>query len=148
MDGAWRVSHSTRVLYALNATVRFVLELATLFALGRWGYASGSGALRFVLALALPLVAASIWGVFTVPGDPSRGKNGPVPVSGAVRLLLEALFFASGGVALARIGQSTLALVFCAAVCVHYACALPRLRWLLSRDRVRRVERRGEHPWT
>ena len=121
-----------RVLRALNAVLRFTLEIASLIALGRWGYASADGVLKYVLAMALPLIAASAWGVFTVPGDPSRGKAGPVPVSGRVRLLLEALFFASGLWALTRTGQATLALAFGVCVLFHYACAWDRTRWLLE----------------
>ena len=119
------------VLYALNAGLRFLLEIASLIALGRVGYASASGALGYALAAALPLMAASAWGVFTVPGDPSRGKTGPVPVSGRVRLLLEALCFAAGAAAFWRTGDERVAIVFGAGVLFHYACGHARTRWLL-----------------
>jgi hypothetical protein len=124
-----------RVLYALNAGLRFALELASLFALGQWGFASADGLLAYACAFALPLTAASVWGIFTVPGDPSRGKNGPVAVSGRVRLLLEALFFASGVWALSRTGQTSLALALGVCVCFHYACGWDRTRWLLEPGR-------------
>lgn len=120
-------------LQPLNAALRFALELVVLAALCAWGFASGGGALRYVLALALPLAAASIWGVFTVPGDPSRGKDGPVPVSGLVRLAIEAAFFAAGAWGLVRTGRELLALAFGLSVCAHYAFAHARTRWLLQR---------------
>jgi hypothetical protein len=116
-------------LHPWNAALRFLLELTALFALGRWGHAISGG---YVLALALPLLAASAWGVFTVPGDPSRGKDGPVRVSGVVRLLLEAAFFAAGACGLAQTGHARLATAFAASVCLHYALAHARTRWLLA----------------
>src|SRR5262245_32070835 len=119
-------------LHPLNAVLRFALELAALAALGMWGYASGDGALRYVFAAGLPLAAASVWGTFTVPGDPSRGKSGPVPVSGAIRLLIEAAFFAAGTWAFARTEHLRIAIAFALSVCVHYAFADARTRWILS----------------
>lgn len=116
-------------LHPLNAALRFVLELGALFGLGTWGHALSGG---YGLAIALPLVAASTWGVFTVPGDPSRGKAGPVRVSGVVRLLLEAVFFTAGTCGLAQTGHETLAIVFGVSVCLHYALAHARTRWLLA----------------
>ncbi|HKP62826.1 MAG TPA: DUF2568 domain-containing protein [Polyangiales bacterium] len=120
-------------LHPLNAALRFLLELLALGALGSWGYSMSEGALRYVFAPALPLIAASIWGVFTVPGDPSRGKDGPVSVPGPVRLLIEAVFFAAGAAAIAAIGHATLAFVDAASVCLHYALAHARTRWLFTR---------------
>ena len=120
------------MLHVLNAVLRFALELTTLYALGRWGYARSDGAQRYALAIVLPLIAASVWGVFTVPGDPSRGKSGPVPVSGRVRLALEALFFAAGVWAFAGMGREAVALTFGACVCLHYVIGHARTRWLIA----------------
>ena len=120
------------MLHVLNAVLRFALELTCLYALGRWGHESSEGAQRYVLASVLPLIAASVWGVFTVPGDPSRGRNGPVPVSGRVRLALEALFFAAGVWAFAGMRQEAIALTFVACVCLHYVIGHARTRWLIA----------------
>ena len=111
--------------------VRFLLEITGLAALGVWGWSQGEGALRIVLALAVPIVAAAIWGTFAVPNDPSRSGNAPVPVPGIVRLTLELAFFVSVAVSLFAIRQSTLAWVFGITVLVHHAVSCQRLIWLL-----------------
>ena len=84
----------------INLTVRFVLELLALFAMGVWGWTQHSGLTQWVMTLLLPLGAAALWGVFRVPNDPGKAV---VAVPGWVRLLLEALFF---GVAVACLYQS------------------------------------------
>lgn len=78
----------------INLTVRFFLELTALIAMGFWGWNQREGALRFVLAFGIPIIAAAIWGVFAVPNDPSRSGSAPVPVPGMLRLALELIFFA------------------------------------------------------
>jgi len=111
--------------------VRFLLEITGLVALGVWGWNQDEGALGIVLALALPIVAAAIWGTFAVPNDPSRSGNAPVPVPGIVRLTLELAFFISVVVSLFAIRQSTLAWVFGITVIVHHVVSYKRLTWLL-----------------
>jgi hypothetical protein len=69
----------------INLLVRFILELAGLFALGYWGWTQHTGALRILLAVGLPLLAAAIWGVFRVPGHPG---NAPVAVPGMTLMAL------------------------------------------------------------
>jgi hypothetical protein len=116
-------------VHTLNLGFRFALELAALFAMGRWGWAQGSGFWRFALALGVPAVAAVLWGVFRVPNDPGPA---PVAVPGAVRLLLEIAFFGFAVWALWDTGAVTWAWVFAAALLLHYALDLPRVRWLLQ----------------
>lgn len=100
--------------------------------LGGWGFASSSDPLRrYLWLVTVPLLAATIWSVFTVTGDPSRGKNGPVPVSGYVRLGIEATFFGCGAAACYALSSARWALAFGALVCLHYAWAHARVRWLL-----------------
>jgi hypothetical protein len=52
----------------LNLAVRFLLEIAALFAIGYCGWSWGRGAFRSGLANGGPLSAAVIWGVFAVVG--------------------------------------------------------------------------------
>ena len=85
--------------HPINLGFRFLLELAALIALGVWGWSLSTGAMRFVAALAAPIVAAAMWGLFNVPGDPSRSGAAPIQVRGTVRLVGELAFFA-----LARVG--------------------------------------------
>jgi hypothetical protein len=100
----------------------FLLELAALAALGYWGWTTADGSLRFVLAVGLPLVAALLWGVFRVPGDP-----GPAPVPVPVRLLLEATLFGAAVGLLALAGQPLAAGVLAALLVGHYVTARERV---------------------
>lgn len=65
-----------------------------------------------------------LWGVFRVPGDPG---DAPVAVPGPVRLLLEAVFFATAVVLLDAAGQSNTALVFGSIVVLHYLASYDRV---------------------
>ncbi|MGY1741297.1 MULTISPECIES: DUF2568 domain-containing protein [unclassified Blastococcus] len=50
------------------ALAAFAAELAALVVLSRWGLAAGpAGAGRVLLAVALPLAAAVLWGLFAAP---------------------------------------------------------------------------------
>jgi hypothetical protein len=119
-------------LHPLNAALRFALELVALGLFGRWGFMCRTADARYLWMLVLPLLAAVIWGTFTVPGDPSRGKTGPMRVSGAIRLAVEAAFFAAAAAACYALSTATWAAVFVALVCLHYVWAHARTRWLLA----------------
>jgi hypothetical protein len=103
--------------HPLNLTVRFVLELGALFALGYWGWAQHEGMWRLLLAAGAPLLAASLWGIFRYPQDHGKGL---VPVAGPVRLALEAVFFAAAVWALAAAGQPAWAWALAGAAVLHY----------------------------
>jgi len=109
----------------VNLALRFVLELCALAAMGRWGWTKHAW-----VGIAVPLVAISFWGVFNVPGDPSRSGQAPIPVPGMLRLLLEAVLF---GFAAWALGQPRASAIFAGMVLLHYALSLDRLRWLLAR---------------
>jgi hypothetical protein len=103
--------------HPLNLGLRFLLELVALFAMGYWGWTQHAGLARFLWAIGLPLVAAVLWGTFRVPGHPGPA---PVIVPGAVRLLLEAVFFGGAVWSLFASGRENCALVFSASVLIHY----------------------------
>ncbi len=105
--------------------------MSGLVALGVWGWATGDGVLKFMLAMAVPLIAAAIWGIFAVPNDPSRSGNAPVIVPGLVRLVLELAFFTSVVWALFALHQSILGWVFGVIAIVHYLVSYERVSWLL-----------------
>lgn len=105
--------------------------MSGLVTLGVWGWARGDGALEYVLALAVPIIAAAIWGIFAVPNDPSRSGNAPVVVPGLVRLVIELAFFSFVVWALFALRQSTLAWLFGVIVIVHYLVSYERVSWLL-----------------
>lgn len=117
----------------LNLALRFLLELAALGALGWWGATLSEGWLRWVLAIALPLFAAAMWGTFAVPDDPSRGGTPVVVVPGWTRLALELAFFAAAVLALRAVEQPRLALITGGLVTAHYLLSLGRIGWLLAR---------------
>ena len=109
--------------------VRFLLELASLFAFGYWGWTQHSGALQIVLTIGFPLLAATVWGVFRVPGHPGAA---PVAVPGLVRLLLEALFFGSAVWAFYASHRPTWALIMAIVVIVHYVASYDYVSELLG----------------
>jgi len=87
----------------INLGVRLLLEIGALVGYGYWGWTVSDGVLRYLLALAIPLVAAVVWGTFAVLEDPSRSGKAPVPVSGLLRLIIELTFFALASYALFRL---------------------------------------------
>ena len=119
--------------HPINLALRFLLEMSALFAMGRWGLGLRPGPWRYVLMIAVPAVAMIAWGVFSVPGDPSRSGGAPIPVPGLVRLLLELCFFGLATLALYATDARLPALVFGALVVLHYALSYDRLSWLIRR---------------
>lgn len=115
--------------HPINLTVRFLLELAALGGIGYWGYAQFEGVPQVLLCVGLPIIAATLWGVFRVNGDP---KDAPVPVKGFVRLGLEFAFFAAAVILLAVANQPILALILGGITLVHYIVSVDRVRWLLA----------------
>ena len=51
----------------LNLALKFLLELGALAAFGLWGAAVANGPAAVVLAVALPLGVAGLWGRFAAP---------------------------------------------------------------------------------
>lgn len=115
----------------INLAIRFFLELAALFSMGLWGWKQSDGLLKFFLAIGIPIIAATIWGVFAVPNDPSRSGSAPVPTPGLIRLIFEFIFFAFATWALLDIGYNKLSLLFLIATVVHYIVSYDRILWLV-----------------
>lgn len=108
--------------------LHFLLELAALFAVGVWGWTTHDGVQRWVWAIALPLLLATVWAVFRVPND---GGDPIVIVPGPVRLAIE---LGVMGVAVGLLwasGQATWAIVLLALVMLDYALQYDRIRRLL-----------------
>ena len=129
-------------LRTANTLFRGLLEFAGLVALsyGAWRLLAGTGLLRFVGAIGLPLLAAAAWATFRVAGDDwdteavgAGGRGDPaVAVPGPVRLALELLLF-GGAVALLVLGGQALAgALLGGSTVVHYAIDYERVRWLLG----------------
>lgn len=118
---------------ALNASLRLILELFSLVVYGVWGWHQAEGWPAYLLAAAVPLGAAAVWGVFAVPEDPSRSGRAPIPIPGWLRLILELVLFALAGAALSDLGASTTSIIFILLAVIHYGLAWERIRWLLGR---------------
>ncbi len=54
-------------LKAINLAVKFLLELAAFAALAWWGGTVGHGAVSVLVAVAAPLVAVVLWGMWAAP---------------------------------------------------------------------------------
>ena len=90
---------------AINLGLRFFLELAALAALAYGGWhVSGPLWLRIVTAVALPLIAALVWGRWVAP----RASH---PLPDPLRLIPEWLVFGGAAVALAATGHPVPAIV-------------------------------------
>ena len=118
--------------HPLNLTLRFLLELCAMFAMGYWGWTQHEGLVRWIWTIGTPLIAAILWGTFAVPNDPSRSGNAPVPTPGALRLLLELLIFAVGTIALIASQQNSAGMVLAIVVIFHYAISYDRIFWLFK----------------
>jgi len=120
--------------HPLNLTVRFLLEVAALVAIGYWGFSQHSGIWRFVLGIGGPVLGAALWGVFAVPEDPSRSGKAPVAVPGAMRLILELALFAFAAWALYAARSTLLATILAGITIVHYALSYDRVAWLIHQQ--------------
>jgi hypothetical protein len=83
--------------------LRFLLELCALAALAYAGWQTpGSGWLRLLVAIALPLAAAVVWGQWVAP----KARR---PIPDPLRLVPEWIVFGGAAVALAVTGHPILA---------------------------------------
>jgi hypothetical protein len=116
-----------------NLALRLGLEIGALIGLGLAAWTQTGGAARWVAVVAVPLVAAVLWGTFNVVDDPSRSGAAPVEVPGWVRLTVELLMLGGGWVAYGIAGYPAIGAAFAALTLLHYTVSRARLRWLLSR---------------
>ncbi|WP_406064952.1 YrdB family protein [Streptomyces sp. NBC_01077] len=104
-------------LYVLNEGLAFLLELAALAVLARWGWESAETfAPRLLLAVAAPTAAAVLWGMFAAPKARVR-----VPLAGV--LAVKALVFGAAAAALHALGRDGWAIAFAVVVVVNTALA-------------------------
>lgn len=115
-----------------NLALRFGLEMTALVALGLAGWALGTGGMRWLLAVGLPVLAVVAWGTFNVVGDPSRSGDAPVEVGGWLRLAVEMLVLVGGVAALWYVGQPLLAGGVIVLIVIQYTTELDRARWLVE----------------
>ncbi|KQX54521.1 MULTISPECIES: YrdB family protein [unclassified Streptomyces] len=93
-------------LHLFNEGLAFLLEVAALAVLAWWGWESAENtALRLLLAVAAPALAATVWGLFAAPK--ARIK---VPLAGV--LAVKALVFGAATLALFALDQPGWAVAF------------------------------------
>ena len=99
-------------------TVAFLSELAALAALAAWGWsASASTGLRVLLAVAAPLVAAVLWGLFAAPAA-------PVGIA-ALTVVVKVAVFGAGTLALLATGHPKLAVALAVAALLSSVLSTP-----------------------
>lgn len=115
---------------ALNLTIRFVLELAIWGGFAYWGWHLADGGWAgAILAALLFVVAAAIWGIFKVPGDPRPEPF--VTISGPLRLAIEAVLIGVSVYGIWSGGSRAAAETLLTACVVHDAVTWERIVWLL-----------------
>ena len=119
-----------------QAGFRFLVELAALACWAVVGWEVGGDGFGWVLAIAFPVVAASTWATFRVPGDLSAGQGGPIPVPGVVRLVIELDVLVLSAVFAIVVGQVVLGVAILVAVVAHYLLTMRRVRWLVAQRTV------------
>lgn len=115
-----------------NLTLRFLLEMIALFVAGYWGWSQHEGWWRIILVVGLPIVLATVWGVFAVPNDPSRSGKTVVKTPGWIRLVIELFIFSFAAWALYDMGYYTVAWIFWAVTLLHYIFSIGRIKWLIK----------------
>jgi hypothetical protein len=118
--------------HPFNLAIRFLLEIAALICIGIWGWNQNDSWIRYILTPGLPALIGAIWGIFAVPGDPSRSGKAPVPVSGIVRLFIELSIFVLAAWALYDMNYQRLAWIIGILVSIHYLVSYDRLVWLFK----------------
>jgi hypothetical protein len=104
-------------LKGINLGFAFLLELGVLAALGYWGFTVGPNTLlKFVLGLGAPALAVVIWAIFGAPKSSTQ-------LQGVAYLVLQAVFFGGGALALVVSGQRGLGIAFAAIALVNSTAA-------------------------
>ena len=96
----------------LNLGVRFLLELCLLAALAYAGLQ-----VSVVLAVAAPLLAAAVWGIFVSP-------KARIPLPAATWIAVQVVLFGAAVVGLVLAGNALLGVLFGIAVAVNLALVL------------------------
>lgn len=102
-------------LKGANLAVAFLLEVVALTAFAFWGWTAGTNfATRLLLVIALPVVAALLWGAFLSPKPEFQ-------LPGAVVRFAQLVFFALAELALWASGHPLASLVTAAVLVVNRA---------------------------
>ncbi|MFE2014608.1 YrdB family protein [Streptomyces sp. NPDC059491] len=114
-------------LHVFNEGLAFLLELAALAVLARWGWGSADDlALRLLLAVSAPALAAVVWGLFAAPKARIR-----LPLGGV--LAVKAVVFGAAALALQGLGRPSAAVVFAVVALLNTALATADRRAAMRR---------------
>ena len=127
--------------HPLNLVIRFILELWALIAMSYWGWMRGENWMRIFPAVGIPMIAATLWGVFAVPDDPSRSGKAPIAVPGNLRLLLELAVFSLAVWALNDLRLEGLSWALGVSCIVHYIASYDRVWWLIGQKAKMRLKK-------
>ncbi len=105
-----------------NLALKFALELAAFAAFAWWGATVAGGAVAVLLAVALPLAAAVLWGMFAAPRARRR-----LPL--AARAPFELGVFALAALAFAGAWSVTAAVVFACVAAVNAVLLTVWAQW-------------------
>lgn len=119
-------------MHPANLALRFFLEIAALGGFGVLAWTSATGAWRVLAVIIVICSVMAVWGVFAVPGDPSRSGNAPIPVSGLIRLGLECAILFGGALSLYWSGFGLAGAGLSLLIVAHYALSGERLAWLVQ----------------
>lgn len=109
------------VVQRLNLLVRFLLELSMLVSVGYWGFKTHSSwTMKILLGIGLPVLIATIWGIFMAPRSTHR-------LSGVPFTIMDFILLGSGAVALYASGHAGLAGIYPAVLIVS---EILRLVWM------------------
>lgn len=106
--------------------------MTALIMVGIWGFSIYNGLQSYILGIGLPVLMATVWGVFAVPNDPSRSGKTVVETKGVIRLLLEFSFFILGSYVLYDLNYSNIFFGYSITVIIHYLLSIDRIKWLLN----------------
>ncbi|WP_327252228.1 YrdB family protein [Streptomyces sp. NBC_01244] len=110
---------AVKVFFLANEGLAFLLELLALGLLAWWGFTRDIGRVGSIaLAVAAPLAAAVLWGMFAAPK-----ARFAVPL--AARLGVKAVVFGAAALALLALGHRLPSLWFTVVVVVNTALATP-----------------------
>jgi hypothetical protein len=119
--------------------------MTAIISVGIWGWYRTDGFLQYLLAFGLPILIATIWGVFAVPNDPSRSGKTVVATPGSIRLFIELGIFSSAAFALFDLGKHQYSYIFGAIVIVHYLVSYDRIIWLFNPNSSKEESIKNEH---
>ncbi|WP_170234225.1 YrdB family protein [Segetibacter aerophilus] len=106
-----------------------MLEIALLVIFSCWGFTRFQGFFKYLIGIGAPLIAAIVWAVFKVDGDPGKAI---VSIPGWLRLLYELTLFVTAAYFLFSLNMNRTGYIFITISSLHYLASYDRVLWLLK----------------